>query len=71
MFSQVCIYWTGASVLIIMITILVMAPSKRSAEFVFTHYDASASGWAPGWSFFVGLLQGMSANVLHSLIQPN
>ncbi|KAG4217130.1 hypothetical protein PC116_g34389 [Phytophthora cactorum] len=34
-----------------------MSPSKRSGEFVFAHYDASASGWPVGWSFFVGLLQ--------------
>ena len=43
--NKVCIYWTSASVLIIMVTILVMAPSKRSGDFVFGHYDASASGW--------------------------
>jgi amino acid transporter len=57
--NKVCIYWTGASVLIILVTLLVMADEKRSAEFVFGHYDASASGWPAGWSFFVGLLQGM------------
>ncbi|KAF4990821.1 hypothetical protein FGRMN_8263 [Fusarium graminum] len=56
--NKVCIYWTGASVIIIIVTILAMAPSRRSAEFVFTHYDASASGWPGAWSFFVGLLQG-------------
>ncbi|KAL6409734.1 Polyamine transporter TPO5 [Ilyonectria robusta] len=55
--NKVCIYWTAASVLIILITLLTMSDNKRSAEFVFTHYDASASGWASGWSFFVGLLQ--------------
>ncbi|KAH9884419.1 gaba permease [Xylariomycetidae sp. FL2044] len=55
--NTVCIYWTGASIFIIMIVILVMAPSRRSGEFVFAHYDASASGWPLGWSFFVGLLQ--------------
>lgn len=43
--------------LIIMITILVMADDRRSAEFVFTHYDATASGWPGGWAWFVGLLQ--------------
>jgi len=51
------IVWTSSSVLIIIITLLVMAKDRRSAEFVFTHYDASASGWPAGWSFFVGLLQ--------------
>ncbi|KAL7268905.1 hypothetical protein RUND412_008450 [Rhizina undulata] len=55
--NKLCIAWTSLSVLIILITLLTLAPSKRSAEFVFAHYDASASGWAPGWAFFVGLLQ--------------
>ncbi|KZL84262.1 amino acid permease [Colletotrichum incanum] len=76
--NKICIYWTGASVLIIMVTILVMAPSKRSAEFVFTHYDASASGWPSGWSFFVGLLQaaytltgyGMVASMCEEVQNP-
>ncbi|XXH01047.1 Thymidylate synthase [Hypoxylon texense] len=55
--NTVCIYWTAASIVIIMIVLLVMSPSKRTGEFVFAHYDASASGWPSGWSFFVGLLQ--------------
>lgn len=55
--NKLCIYWTGASIIILLITLLVMAPSRRSADFVFAHYDASASGWPTGWSFFVGLLQ--------------
>ncbi|KAK5133367.1 hypothetical protein LTR08_007801 [Meristemomyces frigidus] len=55
--NKVCIYWTAASVVIIMVTILAMAPTKRSGSFVFGHYDASKSGWPSGWAFFVGLLQ--------------
>jgi amino acid permease (GABA permease) len=55
--NKICIYWTGCSVLIIMITLLTMADTKRSGAFVFGHYDASASGWPEGWAFFVGLLQ--------------
>ncbi|KAG5977134.1 hypothetical protein E4U55_007034 [Claviceps digitariae] len=54
--NKVCIYWTGASVLIILVTILVMAPERHSGDYVFGHYDASASGWPAAWSFFVGLL---------------
>jgi amino acid transporter len=56
--NQICVYWTVVSVVIITVTVLVMADNKRSAEFVFSHYDASASGWPSGWAFFVGLLQG-------------
>jgi len=55
--NKLCIYWTGASIIILLITLLVMSPHRRSASFVFGHYDASASGWPTGWSFFVGLLQ--------------
>ncbi|PGH02180.1 hypothetical protein AJ80_08903 [Polytolypa hystricis UAMH7299] len=55
--NKLCIYWTAASVIIIMITLLTMADQRRDAKFVFTHYDASASGWPSGWAFFVGLLQ--------------
>jgi amino acid transporter len=55
--NKVCIYWTAASVVIIMVVLLSMAKTFRSADFVFTHYDASASGWPSGWAFFVGLLQ--------------
>lgn len=55
--NKLCIYWTGASVIIILVTVLTMADTRRSGEFVFSHYDASASGWPDGWAFFVGLLQ--------------
>ncbi|ORY75441.1 amino acid/polyamine transporter I [Protomyces lactucae-debilis] len=56
--NQICIYWTGASVIVIVVTILTMARGgRRSADFVFSNYDTSRAGWAPGWSFFVGLLQ--------------
>lgn len=56
--NKLCIYWTASSVIIILVTLLVLADNRRSGEFVFSHYDASASGWPSGWSFFVGLLQG-------------
>lgn len=43
--NKLCIYWTGASVIIILVVLLAMADDKRSAEYVFAHYDSSASGW--------------------------
>lgn len=56
--NKLCIYWTGASIIILLITLLTMAKAgRRSGEFVFANYDASSSGWPTGWSFFVGLLQ--------------
>ncbi|KAI5852143.1 GABA permease [Tricharina praecox] len=76
--NKICIYWTAASVVIIMITLLSMADTRRSGEFVFTHYDASASGWPTGWAFFVGLLQaaytltgyGMVASMCEEVQNP-
>jgi amino acid transporter len=47
--NKLCIYWTGASVLIILITVLSMADNKRSGEFVFAHYDDSNRGWYVGF----------------------
>jgi len=29
---------------------------RRPASFALGFFDPSASGWVPGWSFFVGLL---------------
>ncbi|KAJ5158170.1 Acyl-CoA-binding protein ACBP [Penicillium coprophilum] len=55
--NKVCIFWTAASVIIILITLLTMADNRRDGEYVFAHYDASQSGWPDGWAFFVGLLQ--------------
>ncbi|KAL4790816.1 amino acid/polyamine transporter I [Aspergillus venezuelensis] len=56
--NKVCIFWTAASVVVILVTLLTMArEGRRSGEFVFAHYDASQSGWPEGWAFFVGLLQ--------------
>ena len=55
--NKICIYWTSASVITIIVTILVMSDNRRDAKFVFSHYDASASGWPDGWAWFVGLLQ--------------
>ncbi|KAH1494125.1 hypothetical protein KXV36_002999 [Aspergillus fumigatus] len=55
--NKVCIFWTAASVIIILIVLLSMADNRRDAAFVFGHYDASDSGWPSGWAFFVGLLQ--------------
>lgn len=76
--NTLCIYWTGISILIFLVVLLAMSPSKRSGEFVFAHYDASASGWPWGWSFFVGLLQpayvltgyGMVASMCEEVQNP-
>ena len=43
--NKLCIYWAGASVVIILVTLFARADHLRSGEFVFAHYDASQSGW--------------------------
>jgi amino acid transporter len=43
--NKICIYWTSASVIIILVTLLSMTDRKRSGTFVFGHYDALQSGW--------------------------
>jgi amino acid transporter len=43
--NKLCIGWTAASVVIILVTLLAMADHRRSGVFVFAHYDASTSGW--------------------------
>lgn len=77
--NTMCIWWTGASVIIILVVLLAMAKGgRRSGEFVFAHYDASGSGWPSGWSFFVGLLQpayvltgyGMVASMCEEVQNP-
>lgn len=78
--NKVCIYWTGASVLIILITLLSMADHKRSGAFVFGHFDASESGWynsaLPEPSFHIltvhsGRTVGLSSLVYSKLPTPS
>jgi amino acid transporter len=52
------VFWTFAGVLAIVVCTLAIAKQgRRSGAFAFGNFDASASGWTPGWSWFVGLLQ--------------
>ncbi|ODA77011.1 hypothetical protein RJ55_07528 [Drechmeria coniospora] len=76
--NKVCIYWTAAAVVVILVTLLAMSDDRRDAAFVFAHYDADASGWPSAWSFFVGLLQpaytltgyGMVASMCEEVQNP-
>ncbi|KAI2602189.1 amino acid transporter [Hypoxylon sp. NC1633] len=55
------IFWTFAGVIAIMACVLTIAKEgRRDASYVFTHFEVN-SGWTPGWSFMVGLLQGAYA----------
>jgi hypothetical protein len=43
--NKLCIWWTGVTVIAVLVVLLAMCKEKRSAGFVFTHFDASESGW--------------------------
>lgn len=50
-------FWTLFGIIIILIGFSVKAAAgRRSASFALGHFDAAASGWTPGWTFFIGLL---------------
>ncbi|KAK0199933.1 amino acid transporter [Desarmillaria ectypa] len=52
-----CACWTILGVLIMLVCLSAKASAGRhSAAFALGHFDPSASGWTPGWSFFIGLL---------------
>ena len=40
---------------------------RHSAGFALGHFDASASGWTPGWTFFIGLV---AVSALYALLAP-
>ncbi|WVQ81749.1 hypothetical protein IAT38_003874 [Cryptococcus sp. DSM 104549] len=75
MLNTVCLYWTGASIIV---TLLAMADTRNSGEYAFTHFDAEFSGWPAAWSWFVGLLQaaytltgyGMVASLCEEVKEP-
>ncbi|KIK79789.1 hypothetical protein PAXRUDRAFT_36350 [Paxillus rubicundulus Ve08.2h10] len=52
-----CVCWTALGILAILICVSITAAAgRRPASFALGGFNASASGWTPGWSFFVGLL---------------
>ncbi|KAF2009008.1 amino acid transporter [Aaosphaeria arxii CBS 175.79] len=56
------IFWTFAGLICIIVCILAIAKNGRhDAAYVFGEFDASNSGWTPGWSFCVGLLHAAYA----------
>ncbi|KAF8230415.1 hypothetical protein L208DRAFT_1282163 [Tricholoma matsutake] len=72
--------WSGLGIIIMLVCFLVKAAAgRRSASFAFTHFDPSASGWTPGWSFFIGLLpvpyafsaNGMIASMAEEVHNPS
>nr|GAT47426.1 amino acid transporter [Mycena chlorophos] len=73
-------YWTLLGVIVILIATSAKAASGRhSAAFALGHFDASPSGWTPGWGFFIGLLPpaytfsaiGMIASMAEEVHDPS
>ncbi|GAW05711.1 amino acid transporter [Lentinula edodes] len=51
--------WNLLGIIIIVVSLSVKASAGRhSAKYALTHFDASQSGWTPGWAFFIGMLPG-------------
>jgi len=52
-----CAYWTGLGIIVILVALSSEAQvGRHSASYALGHFDPSASGWVPGWTFFIGLL---------------
>ncbi|KAL1757995.1 amino acid/polyamine transporter I [Schizophyllum commune] len=71
--------WIVLGLIALLISLSVRAKAGRhSAEFAFTHFDASFSGWSPGWTFFIGLFPagytfsgvGMIASMAEEVHKP-
>ncbi|AAW46614.1 hypothetical protein CNBI0830 [Cryptococcus deneoformans B-3501A] len=59
MLDTVNAVFTGICLVAIVASLLgIAAEGRRSASFVFTHYDWSYSGWGRGFTFCIGLLPG-------------
>ncbi|KAF9529855.1 amino acid transporter [Crepidotus variabilis] len=53
----ICAAWTALGVIVILVCLSVKAAAGRHpASFALGNFDPSASGWSPGWTFFIGLL---------------
>ncbi|KIJ23625.1 hypothetical protein M422DRAFT_195712, partial [Sphaerobolus stellatus SS14] len=56
MIDTICAWWTGISIIIILIALSSTAKQGRhSAAYALGHYDGTLSGWPKGFSFFIGI----------------
>lgn len=78
--DTICAWWTGLSIIIILITLSATAKQGRhTAAFALGKYDGSLSGWPEGFSFFIGLLPpaytyaaiGMIASMAEEVENPD
>ncbi|KAI6042375.1 amino acid transporter [Pisolithus marmoratus] len=75
----ICACWTALGIVVILVCLSVKAAAgRRPVSFALGGFDA-ASGWAPGWSFFIGLLPvtytyaaiGMIASMAEEVHDPS
>ena len=55
--NEICIYWTFYTVLIADVLILLFSSDFHSFKYIFTHFDASRSGWPGFVAFIIGGIQ--------------
>lgn len=55
--NEACIYWTFYTVLFTDILILLFSSEFHSFKYIFTHFDASRSGWPGFMAFIIGSIQ--------------
>ncbi|KIJ61727.1 hypothetical protein HYDPIDRAFT_95997 [Hydnomerulius pinastri MD-312] len=76
----ICACWTALGIIVILICVSAKAAAgRRPPSFALGGFDASASGWTPGWSFFIGLLPvtytyaaiGMIASMAEEVHNPS
>ncbi|KAI6125335.1 amino acid transporter [Pisolithus croceorrhizus] len=75
-----CACWTALGIIVILVCLSVKAAAgRRPISFALGGFDAAASGWTPGWSFFIGLLPpaytfsaiGMIASMAEEVHDPS
>lgn len=57
--NKVYVYFNMTSTVVVIVCLFAMAPQKNSAEWVFTHFDASTVGWPAGMAFLLSLIDVM------------
>lgn len=55
--NKACIYWTFYTILFADILILMFSSDFHSFKYIFTHFDASRSGWPDAIAFIIGGIQ--------------
>ncbi|QPG72738.1 hypothetical protein FOA43_000039 [Brettanomyces nanus] len=55
--NKLCIYWTVYTILIMDFLLLLFSTEYHDLKYIFTHFDASRSGWPPFLAFVIGGIQ--------------